>query len=801
MKVFENKISDAMSTKEANNLLTFLPYSVEQSTATASISRNKGSVIQYLDKYMLCETVVFSIIENLHSGKRSFIVIESEDLGDLIVQMLSKFQAGPYILRLKNDDFLSEQSISTIRTHYKNTKAFHDSTYKNLLNKHASNDKKIRSAYDSLTKKVFGERRWIDLALIRERTDKIFHTSLEEIELQLTQQEFWHLRGRIEEAKSVYSYKTYMNESLLSRFNISIENDKKFLLLKETLIRFKIKMEQIIHDLEVEIERYRKKVHDQLYVEYLEASHYVDEVNDWIADHQQVQKKENKSGIFSFAASSDENLRKKYLQWRKLLEKNILLELEEIDPSTITRESILSEMIVIYNQLEDWQTKSEQITIRMVKSLNKNNSDSDQLKNIDQFINILFSEIHESGIFREVFENTGMSTYNQYNQLQKILKNIKVLLSYIRESRDIVMWESFYNQQSSAFKQVIDILKRHDPRDWIPLFEKWYLDKLLRKYDHPYTLILEDLLAKQKDISHELNEAFNEKIEEMFLPGRVKSTDKCRLNNKNIYQNLFKKRNPDNVRAFDMIWDQKEMLSWYFPVMIVSGRLLKSNRLLKDGNWDQLYVEGTEIFQFVEKYTILERKTCFFTPLAESFKVCNDTGIKLDDRSKSVKVLLHQYRYEKKINELPVSERLKAAKILAKMLLSLQPPIRIFQIKQYSIISLVNAGLAEQLWKLYQNEGIKEIDTSEQIYESITESILDSDSQKVLLYQDHLLHSDMYPCYLWQMKVISHLEEAGYLLFNVSTKNVREQIQWFELKLKENIVMTNPKNEKVTQEA
>ena len=181
--------------------------------------------------------------------------------------------------------------------------------------------------------------------------------------------------------------------------------------------------------------------------------------------------------------------------------------------------------------------------------------------------------------------------------------------------------------------------------------------------------------------------------------------------------------------------------------------------------------------------------------------MCNDTGIKLDDKNKSAKLLIHQYNYDKSIIELPVSERLKAAKKLAKILLSIHPNIRIFNVNHHNIISLLNPVLSDELWSIFDGNGIKEVNLTDQIYESITESILDIDSKKILLYQDHILQPEMYSYYLWQLKAIEAFTTAGYEMIQIQTKIIRKDFNFFASQLKERIKVDGVKNNEISQEA
>ena len=762
-----------MSRKTIKAMLNYT-LSREQSRAIQVINDNRLSCIHYLDRYNLSTTLLNASIESARKGLRSLILVDSDELLNTIKEKVALSNAANYCLILDNDDFLDDAVQAKIKTLWRENIGSDTNIQLDSVKKKAFLLSRIEKVFASQAKEIFGERRWADLILLPSRTDKNLNTINYLFDLKLTQQEFWHIRGKIEEAKSFYNESHPLNESVFSVFNIDIDTEDKIIDLKKKLVEFKLKMESILHQMDLALFKYRKSINHQLEKEYIKCQNLIDEASLMASKINSDKGDQNsKFSLFKNKSANSKSPKEIIQSIFNELDSSILLN-TGIQVKVEDSDTVVSRLEILKNQLRSWHETRTRVISKMLKSLNKNNSDSPDFKEIDINIEILFSEINKSGIFVKPLENTSLNTNQQYLSIEKMLNSIKILLTYLNENKDIILWQSFYGNQNQDVKQLLFVLKRYNVNEWIPLYEKWYLDQLIEKHALPDHTVISDLLKEYCAENNEIQNVIKSEIEDKFASPRNKLSELCKQRNKDLYQKIFKKKAVDNLRAFDIIWTEKEMLTYFFPVMIMSNKIFRSNRLLNDGNWDQVYCDRTDIFTHVEKYNFLEQKVCFFAPLAESFKTCNELNIKIDNNNQSCKLLIHEYNFKGKIASLSLSDRLRAAKKLAKMLLSLNQNVRIFQMRNANIISVLSPYLNQQLLQLYDEQGIKEIMSDDSLYETVTESIIGVDRDQYFLYQDHLINSAHHNYFIWQLEVLNSFEKAGLTLINIETYNQKD---------------------------
>ncbi len=745
--------------------------SKEQSYAVQGIQQEKISCLQYLDKNNLCNTLVESIQEHLLLGKRTLAVVEDDHIASLLSREIENRGLGKYLLKLKNDDFLEEKDIAKLRAMIKMPLIDQVAAYSLKESENEWLHDRIQLGFAAMATKVFGDRRWVDLLFIRDTSDALTIEFENEDDFTLDQKEFWEIRKKIEESKALYTADNFVSENIFEVFNLSIDSKENILNLKERLILYKSKCDKVKAKLHHVLSEYKERVCRKIDEEYLTLSETILRMKMAIKKKELFPEEKNKSSVFNIFAKASHTTKTQEEELEECLEilkSSILIDLhieklqaEGMDYASITEQAD--------QQLQGWRSTRESIVKRMVRALNKNNAEDATLHQVDQEIDGLYAEINKAMVFKSAYENNDMNAEFQFKSLSKISTNIKLLLNRIKGSEDLIIWQSYFHSQETKIKHIIQVLRQYDLKDWVPMYEKWYLDKLIQKYYQPESLLLESYLTHFQDNQAQPQENILKKIEHHFCPERRACVESLRSRNKNLYSQLFKKKNADGLRAFEIIWGEKSLLTQFFPIIIISSKTLRSNRLLKDGAWDQLYIEGTDIFNHIEKYRIIEHKTNFFCHLHSGMKVTNDLDISHDDYRRNLKILLHEYNYKSPISQLPVSDKLRAAKKLAKIILSCNQSVRILQLKNANIISVAHNRTTDALIKKYDAHGIKEIDTEDGLYEAVTECIIETERTQYLVYQDHLFNIEYASHFLWQLHGLDHFRTAGFKTIHVSS--------------------------------
>jgi hypothetical protein len=748
--------------------MQFNNLSEEQALVHKMVAKNNLSMISYLDIFMLSSTLTQSIQDHLNEGKRILFILEDEKIISTLNSKIQNLRLSPFSIILRESDFMADGDISKIRSLYKQKEAKDFNNY-HIRNKNLDLIKeRINHSFSTMGNKVFGDRRWVDICRLNSPASRKLNEIYQKIRLSYTPQEFWHLRGKIEDAQSLYNQKNILSDNILKKFRIVLDSPNSIERLKENLENFKNKLSNITLKLDAEINRYEEKIWDKLHEEYIVLKNISNDIELSLFKDSEF-KTESKITFFNTSKSKKDNQHSNITHYFEILKKNILFTQDHELVGLNSKASIETFIKNLNQNLLNWHEQGEAIVLKMMKSLNKHNSDTTTLLKIDQELNMLFIELNESNIFADQFENTSMNILNQYGFLSDLLRSVKILLEYIINNRELILWQSFYHQLTPEAKAIIDLLKDHDSKLWLEMFESWYYEKLIQNKSIPDIYNLDVLLDEYQDEVSECQNEFPEFIDNQFFTSRQKLTTLFKTRNKKLYNALFKKKGIDNLRYFDLIWEEKEMITHYIPITIINSKLLRSNRLLKDGNWNLIYCDNTDIFNHIEKSTLLNHKICFLSPISESSKIGNDLELDQNDTEKSIKMLLHEYNYQKPLNELPLSEKLKAAKKLAKLLLSLNQGLHIYQLKFANIISLMSSDYNEILKSALDKYGVKESDIGFKLYESVTESILETDRNQYLFVQDYLINLDNSEYFMWQLHVLELFKKAGFQIINIKS--------------------------------
>lgn len=769
--------------------------SEEQAQTIKMIEDQKLSIIHYLDIFMLSSTLGNTALRKVAEGKRVIFIIEDSKILSLLDSKINSLGIGAFSIVLNESDFLADGDLSKIRYLYKWKEEKDGYHYQLKVKNQSLLVKRIESCFTSMGSKIFGDRKWLDICRIDRKSKRRITEIYQKIKLEFTPQEFWHLRGKIEEAQTLYNQKNILSDNILEKFRIVLDSPDSIERLKENLIDFKEKLSQVTLKLDAEINRYEEKIWDKLHEEFIVLKNIGNDLELALIKSKKP-KADSKRSFFYTGKNSSDHEEINISHYFDILKNNILFTLDDQLAGLNNKEAIEKFVEKLHLSLEKWQTIGENIVLKMMKSLNKHNSDTTTLLKIDQELNMLFSELNESRIFADQFENTSMNILNQYGFLSDLLKSIKILIEYINNNRELILWQSFYHQLTPEAKAIVDLLKNHDSNLWVDMFESWYYEKLIHHKSTPDVYNLDILIEEYKDEIEGSQGELADFINFKFAESRQRMTNLFRNKNKKAYNDLFKKKGIDNLRYFDLVWEEKEMITHYIPVTIINSKLLKSNRLLKDGNWDVVFCDNTRIFDYVEKATLLEQKICFMTRLENSVSVANEFGINHDDPAKTTKLLLHEYNYKNQLKDLPLSEKLKAAKKLAKLLLSLNQNLKIYQLKFANIISLLSMDYNEMIESELDVHGLKESEIEGKIYEAVTESILETDRNQYLFIQDYLINLEHDKYFMWQLKVLDVFKQAGFRVFNLKSfdkKSKKSQIDpIIQSILPEEVVISEP---------
>jgi hypothetical protein len=95
--------------------------------------------------------------------------------------------------------------------------------------------------------------------------------------------------------------------------------------------------------------------------------------------------------------------------------------------------------------------------------------------------------------------------------------------------------------------------------------------------------------------------------------------------------------------------------------------------------------------------------------------------------------------------------------------------IKIYQLKNANIISLLPAYDDAKLESELDHLNAKVIDTNGVMYDRLTESILFTDKNPFLIVKDEIINSELYEHILWQLKILKTFNDVGYEIISLNT--------------------------------
>jgi len=118
------------------------------------------------------------------------------------------------------------------------------------------------------------------------------------------------------------------------------------------------------------------------------------------------------------------------------------------------------------------------------------------------------------------------------------------------------------------------------------------------------------------------------------------------------------------------------------------------------------------------------------------------------------------------------TERLYAARNLAYMMQSTNMNLKIFHMKNKIIFSSLDDILNKVLFKLLENQGIKEMKIIDTPFHLLVDSILEINNKQVVITQNHLLNYKKTDDLLWQIYVIDKIKKAGIKVINFDSADL-----------------------------
>lgn len=727
----------------------------EQDHLLSKLSATTATVhAKYIDKSIMLQTVLIAMLKDLESGKPVRLISGDIEIKQAFLQLLDGLDLKAYAIDTDAFEHLDELAISLLRSNAK-SKSFALPS-KSALHQlgHVSQD--IKSCYQQLSHQVQRRVQVRDLPQIlaakaidkrrAENTVRI-HKILE----SSSHMEHNELLSLTSELASRYdsTYTELACGELLTASTIATLTTEASYQTTSDIVNRYAKEATILRSryeqLTATYERtFLSKIKERQVaaVQCLRAA-YISSCE--LAD-EPIQKT---GGLSIFKKSTKQNVNK----YESLAQKvNSELTAIDSDWSAYLKEGACIDLHALHQYLSSLEETNQQIVqqqkanyVQVAKHLSLLNQQDEEWADLSVQLSGLLHRVAADNLLVHGFENNSQGLMQQ---LQLITRVANILQ---RAASRLLHQKSYYHlaaqlATSSLHQQIVDTMAFLLTKSWTTTLDKAYYDY----YEQIYS---------QEELPSEatpLTEAHTLAVRHFHqVVDRVKSTiarqqravlAEIKTEHKLLYQSLVKKKLPSSGTSAELCAQYPEVAARLFPIQISSTAAGSDHcqvyAVAYGGEVGAIRLSAS-VFQQEDFDTIGEEKN--YLPL-----------------------YLNYYQYSGTLDKLTHTEKIKAAKKLAKQVLSISQELKIYQLKEANIISILPPQDDQYLETKLEALGAKVLHMDD-IYLRLVESLLETGRPQHIVVKDGLIDAEHLDHFLYQYDVLQRCQDAGISVQSVYT--------------------------------
>lgn len=384
-----------------------------------------------------------------------------------------------------------------------------------------------------------------------------------------------------------------------------------------------------------------------------------------------------------------------------------------------------------------------------IHRINRINTTSEEVKSLDVQLTEFITEVENAAIFTTSFGNNTLSYTKQMElikQIESYLTNCEVLMG---NASKYTKWKTFIGTCNPLIGNIIQNLKTTSKDNWESTFEQWYFDQMQSTIISSNIISVEKMTALIALKNENLNSSIPALVSQL-QNDRLAATEELKSSSKELYSTLFKKKSLPTTSWNDISLMSRSFMKAVFPIHITSN-------ISNTSEYDL-------VLSFSRRPKIFEEnsKIHYISPIETS-------DIESRQESNDLFLYLNHYEYGTRLDQLANTDKLKAAKKIAKYILSLNQQVKIYQLKSANIISLLPTQDDFHFENAIEPLGVKTIDTDGVLYDRLTESILFTDRNPYLIIKDQLINPELHSHIFWQLNLIELFKSAGYKIISINT--------------------------------
>ena len=352
---------------------------------------------------------------------------------------------------------------------------------------------------------------------------------------------------------------------------------------------------------------------------------------------------------------------------------------------------------------EDYKTiRNEQIKAYIRRLTRIQASNSGALNQLDKEITQTIWELNDLKIFKKAIFNSAQNLEIQLQQLKDLQKKLTQLLHQYSHNNDFKAWMKIRKDASSLELDILDHLRCLPLTSWMDAFENWFIQSILNLEPSPMERLDVTVFRSYQDALLQAADLYNESIHQQFVQDYSDVMQSLAKRNKGFYSLLtnpdiqeisiqqFKKEAPE---AFDHLFTIKVGVDSHTNV-IVADHMPNDN--LPTITLAMDYNKPTNIV-IPNHYGIAHMPIC----------------------------------------QMPPTEALAQARIIAQYICSTDRPIHIVLLRKGLLISLLDQLDNQLLWPIIADQFVKNIETGSSSTEETLVEYLITIKGEITIWSDH----------------------------------------------------------------
>ena len=748
-----------------------------------ALNQKRKSVVTGSDPQVLLDLLISKVLDHAFNEESVVICIRDKALEEMLMRRLTVVGLQNLVYHSAEAQQL-QHAMASLKVARKKPGNLQDNKrQKYLIEEYQAKAHNYARKYQCIDKKILGERTWKQIAdrytLHGEhRLRNLLIASLNPLDFEASQQEYWMLKGRVESFEQLQKLRTSAFEKLSGLNFAQLEKNGLENLSSEMpkiLSAYIGKAEDLLVQYAEFIGRYRYHIKSSLVSRIRSIEKKIRIIQNAIKTNtrlfgEQFTVETSLSNLTNRLRKSFSKVSRELLDARSNLRQHYILLLQEIEApelqalfqeleldDLLTVENIISNLQQVDGALKNWHSRLQELISSNCKRINSNNIEKDdpfyqRLLSVEKHFDDFVQEVNSNNSFEKRLEINALSLEKKSHVILEALKDYRRIndaLSYIEE---YVLWNAFWSHLPPKAQDLLSAIEPISPEKRLPAFEGWYQWLMLERH---YST---EMIENQSDIQDFLKYHVNivplvpQVIKRTWQAKRYHALHQLRKSGRELSQAIARSR---LAACHNALRQNPSLIAELFPIVLTrdTGTIESDLQFWLLVNTDEMAVPDVEnghVFMLEQKSGT---RTLDFI----------DAGYY--HHPLQSKHCPENFHWQK----LSTANKLAAISGLASMFTPFAASLRIYNARSIQILSFLGAQfdqyILDQLSMPYKYNDADRQPT----LEMIQETFLDTSKPIVVLTRDGKLGDRWKGNMPWHQASVSMMRNSGLYVLNVWT--------------------------------